>query len=314
VLGDPALSLAATDGGLLVATPQGVLLFEDLDASPIPLSADGQPILANTLQRTDSGNVILADRNFCTTGFLFGIHRQSGFFIIRQHKSTLTWQLRGRRKRIGTDEKGRPIYEQAVCLNDPKSGETFTARRITIQLSKPLRNGDMEIHILTNLPAKDADALQIAVFYAGRWSIEDAFQHLTQDLKCEINTLGYPKAALFGFCLAVVAFNAVSMIKAAMRRVWGDRFVDDELSPYYLTLEISRVSTGMFIAIPPKHWKLFRQMTVEQFADTLVELAQHMNLVKYQKHKRGPKKKPPKKASGKKTKHVSTARVLAGRQ
>jgi IS4 transposase len=276
--------------------------------------AQERSLLDEVLEKIEKRNVIVADRNFCTTGFLFGIHRRGGFFLIRQHKSTLSWRLTGRRKRVGTDGKGRPIYEQAVCLTDPATDETVTARRITIQLDEPLSNGDTEIHILTNLPAEDADALQIAAFYRGRWMIEDAFQHLTQDLKCEINTLGYPKAALFGFCLAVVAYNMVSMVKAAMRRVWGNRFVEEELSTYYLTLEISRVSTGMFIAIPPKHWKLFRGMTVDQFADTLLELAQHMNLVKYQKHKRGPKKKPPKKTSGKKIKHVSTARLLAMRQ
>lgn len=273
--------------------------------------AQERSLLAEVLRKVEKWDVILADRNFCTTGFLFGIYLRDAFFVIRQHKSTLSWQLTGRRKRVGKDRKGRPVYEQAVCLTDPKTGKTFTARRITIQLPEPLKNGDTEIHILTNVPAEDADALQIAELYAGRWSIEDAFQHLTQDLKCEINTLGYPKAALFGFCLAVVAFNVVSMVKAAMRRVWGNHFVDEELSTYYLTLEVSRVSTGMFIAIPPKHWKLFRRMTVDQLADTLLELARHMNLVKYRKHKRGPKKKPPKKASGKKTKHVSTARVLA---
>lgn len=273
--------------------------------------AQERSLLAEVLRKVKRWEVILADRNFCTTGFLFGIYLRKAFFVIRQHKSTLSWQLTGRRKRIGTDKKGRPVYEQAVCLTDPNTGETFTARRITIKLPEPLKNGDTEIHILTNVPAEDADALQIAELYAGRWSIEDAFQHLTQDLKCEINTLGYPKAALFGFCLAVVAFNVVSMVKAAMRRVWGNHFVEEELSTYYLTMEVSRVSTGMFIAIPPKHWKLFRRMTVNELADTLLELAQHMNLAKYRKHKRGPKKKPPKKASGKKTKHVSTARVLA---
>ena len=123
------------------------------------------------LEKIEARNVILADRSFCTTGFIFGIRRRSGFFVIRQHKSALTWELRGRRKRMGTDEKGRPIYEQAICLNEPRSGGTFTARRITIKLSKPLENGDTEIQILTNLPLADADALQIASFYAGRWSI-----------------------------------------------------------------------------------------------------------------------------------------------
>lgn len=34
--------------------------------------------------------------------------------------------------------------------------------------------------------------------YRQRWTIEGVFQQLTEDLHCEIDTLGYPKAALFG--------------------------------------------------------------------------------------------------------------------
>lgn len=40
---------------------------------------------------------ILADRNFCTTVFLFGIRRRRAFFVIRQHASTLCWELQGKR-------------------------------------------------------------------------------------------------------------------------------------------------------------------------------------------------------------------------
>ena len=79
------------------------------------------------------------------------------------------------------------------------------------------------------------------------------------------------------------------------------------------TLEMSRVSTGMNIAIEEKHWEIFRSMSVKEFADTMVELAQHMDLRKYTKHKRAPTKHPTKKISGKKLKHVSTAKILARR-
>ena len=34
-----------------------------------------------------------------------------------------------------------------------------------------------------------------------------------------INTLGYPKAALFGFCLALVAYNMLAVVMAALRSV-----------------------------------------------------------------------------------------------
>ena len=82
---------------------------------------------------------------------------------------------------------------------------------------------------------------------------------------------------------------------------------------YYLTLEVSRVSSGMLIAIPARDWHVFRTMSAKQFAHVMLELAKHMNIQKYIKHKRGPKKKQPKKISGKHNHHVSTARILAAR-
>jgi hypothetical protein len=137
---------------------------------------------------------------------------------------------------------------------------------------------------------------------------------LTDDLRCEINTLGYPKAALFGFCTACAAFNAVSMVKAAIRAAQGKKYVEEELSMYYLTLEVAQVSAGMMIAVPQENWKVFRTMTREQFAATLVDLARRLDPHKYTKHKRGPKRKQPKKISGKRNHHISTARILAMRR
>ena len=62
---------------------------------------------------------------------------------------------------------------------------------------------------------------QLARVYGKRWSIETAFFEITTTLTCEINTLAYPKAALFAFCLALLAYNAVSLIKAALRSEHG---------------------------------------------------------------------------------------------
>ena len=39
------------------------------------------------------------------------------------------------------------------------------------------------------------------------------FQVISDTFKCELNTLGYPKAALFVFCVAIVAFNILSTVK-----------------------------------------------------------------------------------------------------
>jgi len=47
-----------------------------------------------------------------------------------------------------------------------------------------------------------------------------------------MNTLGYPKAALFGFCLALVAYNLLAVVLAALRSVHGEETVKEEVSLY----------------------------------------------------------------------------------
>ena len=83
----------------------------------------------------------------------------------------------------------------------------MTVRRITIELDEATRDGDKEVHLLSNVPEEDADALCLAGLYLKRWLVETAFFELTVNLGCEVNTLGYPPAALFGFCVALASGN-----------------------------------------------------------------------------------------------------------
>ena len=59
-----------------------------------------------------------------------------------------------------------------------------------------------------------------------------------------MNTLGYPKAALFVFCMAVVAFNILSTVKAALKSVHGVGKVEAGLSDYYLVEEVQATYRG----------------------------------------------------------------------
>jgi hypothetical protein len=276
--------------------------------------AQERSLLGEVVERIAAGDCVLGDRNFCTTGFVFGLARRRAFFIVRQHASTLSYALQGERRRIGADARGRCVYEQTAHLRDPTTDEILVVRRITLELDKPTKRGESEIHILTNVPREDADGLKIAELYRDRWTIETAFWHLSQDLQSEIDTLGYPKAALFGFCVALTAYNVVALVKGAIAAVWGYAFVREHLSMYYLTMEVERVTAGMQIALGSKAWTIFRTMTTEQFAETLRAVTEQMDLRKYTKHKRGPKKKRPTQISGKRNHHVSTARILAMRK
>jgi len=118
---------------------------------------------------------------------------------------------------------------------------------------------------------------------------------------------------LFGFCLALLAYHAVSVIKAALRSVHGQEKVAKDLSGYYLSLEISQTYPGMMVAIPPAHWKIFRTLAPTKMAKLLRTLADHVILSRYQKHPRGPKKPPPEMDRYKNGGHVATAKLLARR-
>lgn len=211
---------------------------------------------------------------------------------------------------IGKSETGL-VFEQSILLSSA-DGKTFQARRIIVQLHHPTRNGANEIAIFTNLPVKDADALKVAALYRNRWGIETAFQRLEKHFNSEINTLGYPKAALLGFCLALVAFNLYAVVRAAVRATHPDPAIDDEISDYYIAEEIAATYTGMVIIVPDEEWDLFRTGSLQDVKNALMDLALRMDLRKFKKNKRGPKKPSNPKTKFKGQPHVSTARLLAG--
>jgi len=268
-------------------------------------------LVAQVLEQAEAGELWLADRNFCTRAVLCGLMERGATFIIRQHQA-LPWEALGPLQEVGQCESGR-VWEQP-CRVVAEDGRELHLRRVQLQLDRPTREGETEINLLTPLPQAEIGAPQVAEAYGGRWTIEHAFQDLTTQLHCELNTLGYPRAALFGFCVAVVAYNALAVVLAALRAVHGAETIDTEVSGYYLADELAGTYRGMRIAIAPHHRRVFRKMTVPQFVAVLVLLAQWVQLAAYRKHRRGPKKPRPKRRYDKHHPHVSTARLIAQRK
>jgi len=276
--------------------------------------AQERALIVHVLARVREGELWIADRNFCTTRFVFGLAGRGAFFAIRQHESTLVCRPLGKRRSCGRADNGR-LYEQQLRLEDKLGGQTLIVRCVTLLRDKPNSKGEREIRVLTNLPEKDASALVVMqTLYRNRWTIEKAFGELERELKSEINTLGYPKAALFAFCLALCAYNGLQAIKASLGAVHGGETVEKKVSGYYLGAEIASTYGGMMLAIPPRHWKVFAEMNPAPFAKTLMDLAKSADLKRYPRHPRGPKKPRPHQTSGKKNHHVSTARLLALRK
>lgn len=309
------MGAAALPGhALAVLNPQRrllerVVLCEDGHASQ-------RPLLRELLPLVRPGECWIADRDCCTRAFLFGIRQQHAYFIARHH-AQLSVETLGRRRKLGRTKTG-VVYEQRAVLTDA-AGQRMRIRRITVELDQPTRDGEREIHLLTNLPLRVAGR-RIAEAYRARWRIETAFQHLAVSLRGEVNTLAYPRAALFGFAIALMLYNVLSVTRAAIEVAQKPKLkhaakTGRKVSLYALAEEVAGTYRGMMIAIPAEHWQTaFTRLTAVQLAAALLRLAKKVRLHEYLTYRQYPKRPPPKRTSGYRGKHNSTYQVLQQRK
>jgi hypothetical protein len=272
--------------------------------------AQERSLLGRVLETGQGNDLWIQDRNFCTCAFLCEIDSRGAGFITRQHEG-LPFEVVTTLRSVGRIETGH-VAEQRVQVRDAQ-GQAHLFRRIRVKLDQATRDGDRELYILTNLPLRKASAKRVARLYRKRWTLETAFQHLEAYFHSEINTLGYPKAALFGFCLALVAYNMLAVVLAALRSVHGET-IDQDLSLYYVANDIAQTYQGMMIAIPENAWRVFSRMGPAEMVATLQMLARKVRLAAYRKSSRGPKKPRPKRDGTTKVPHVSTAKLLREQQ
>jgi hypothetical protein len=165
--------------------------------------AQERSLFRTLLQTAQAGEVWIADRNnFCTREFLTELDGRGAFFVIREHQG-LPFEIvnsLGAEHRLDT---GR-VAEQRIGLVDTHA-QVHKCRRLRLKLNEATRDGETLLYIVTNLPRHTASTDCVSTLYQKRWRLETAFQHIEAYFHSEINTLGYPKAALFGFCLALVA-------------------------------------------------------------------------------------------------------------
>lgn len=295
----PGMSLVVRDGrtGLLT----DLIPCEDAYTSE-------RSLFPEVLALAEADDLWLADRNFCTHDYLAGLAEKKAYFVIRHHAGTKLEAV-SNRKPCGSNASGK-IFEQQVRIS---SG--FACRCIIVELYKPLRDGSTELRILTNVPAKRLSAKRALRLYLKRWKIETAFQELTDNLRCEIDTLGYPKAALFGFALAVTAYNILVVMRTALASSQASSGAEKEraeenLSSYHLAHEVEATTPGMLIAVPEESWERLVRMPLKEFAAWLIATAAGANLGRYRKNPRAAKK-PTKVRRTHRGAHRSTARLLA---
>ena len=203
------------------------------------------------------------------------------------------------------------VYEEPVELAAKQQEPVLALRRISLVLDTPTSDGDTELRLLTTLPMS-VNATVVAQLYRKRWSIEGLFGRLEAALSCEVMTLGQPRAALLAFGTAVVAYNTLAVIQAAIAAAHELDEVGTEVFTFQVADNVRSDYRGMRIALPVDRWDTFDAQSPETLARTLVAVAKNLDPRTVRKHPRGPKKKVARayvpRASVQR--HVSTAKVL----
>jgi IS4 transposase len=318
------------DGNHLAATERRLAPIRQSKAGPLPGFAlvvlDPERMLATDMIPCEDGHaqerslfneildlsaekdVWIADRNFCTTMLLTGLAKRGSFFVIRHH-ANMTIVTAGTRRSCGRTDTGA-VFEQSVTIVD-SDDKPMTLRLVTVVVDKPTRDGDKEVAILTNVSSKVASATAIADLYRKRWTLETMFLTLTQILEGEIATLGHPRAALLGFGIALVSYNIYSTVQAALRAEFGVEKVQNEVSGYSVANAVQSTMGGMDIAVEANNWKAFQTMSPDTLGKEMRRYAKHVNLQRFKRSVRGPKKPRTPKTEFTDKPHVSTARILA---
>jgi hypothetical protein len=119
---------------------------------------------------------------------------------------------------------------------------------------------------------------------------------------------------LFGFCLALVAYNVPAVVFAALRSAHGEDTVEHEVSLSYIANEIATTYTRMMIAIPEAKWAVFYAMSMADLGAILLELAQGVRLQALRKSPRSPQRSRCKRPGSPKKGHVSTTKLRMSRK
>ncbi len=328
----PGHRVCILDGNHLAATERRIKPLRDSAAGPLPAVAvvaynpdldlpihlvgdldaytQERALLGTVLTWVKAGDCWIGDRLYCVRWWLQDLADKNAFFVVRQH-GNLTVQVVSERKPRGKSKDATFFEEDVEVVGE--EGRKFRMRRIVVVLKDPTKHDEREILLLTNLPTDVADAAKVASLYRKRWSIEGAFHRIEALLQSELAPLGYPAAGLFGFSLALVAYQVLAVLEGVLRAEHGAAKVDEELSMHSMVEEIVSVWGGMMVLMPTEVWEEYGRLSQPEWEKELRRLGKRVDLSAHKKSKRKDKPAGPKaKKRFTKRPHISTYRALHG--
>lgn len=185
-------------------------------------------------------------------------------------------------------------------------------RRIELELDAPTEDGDRVLRLLTNVPASRKGATALARLSGHPWRVEVLFGRLEAALESEVRSSGTPGGALLAFSVALVAYDVLALLQAAVEAAHPAPAMPP-LSSFYIAADLRATYEGLAIAVPEAYWARYAGQSDEAFARTLLTMARKVDPQTLRKHPHEPK---PRKKKGyapasEVGRQVATARVLA---
>ncbi|MCH8148963.1 MAG: transposase [Planctomycetes bacterium] len=266
-----------------------------------------QVLVEPRFEQAQPNDLFVADRHYAVCRLFLWVHDRCAKFVIREHPPQWILQEFRKAKRIGRVETG-VVWEQPVEVFDGKTGRRLKLRRVIVKLDEPTEKGETEIRLLTNLPAR-VRAKKIARLYRRRWTIERHFDLIKNALHGQVESLGQPRASIFARCMSRVACNALAVVQGALTTTHGEEETE-KLSGYYLADEIAGNDRAVDALLPQRELDDLTTRDAKHFWSWCRSVARQIRPQAFYAHPRGPKRPPPKRASGKHRHHYSTHRLL----
>jgi hypothetical protein len=298
-------SAAALPGMAVVVQDHGTGLITHVLGEP-DAYVNERALADRLLDTVGANELVVADRNFCFAKLLTGIADRRSFFLVRLHRRTRYQEL-GSRHRVGETDTGE-VFEQRVRV----AGRRL--RLVVVVLNEPTRDGETEIRLLTNLSSRQARGGGVARTYRLRWRLEATFLEVTTSVQCELNTLGYPQAALLTFALALCACNALRVVQRALEVAQAEQPTAVPISTDYLANEMNECWGGLDVVTERTNWSWAATASAESFAAWLLRQAEQVDVRRYAKTTRGPRKPVEYVKLGRLKPHRSTARLLKAKK
>lgn len=167
------------------------------------------------LHYVEEGDLILADRAFCSYELIARIQQRGGYSLMRLHQARqrkLDWR---HGKKISPMER---LVTWAKPAKQPEASDlsveqwdqlpdTLTLRYIKMGYEDRYGQKRMLVVVTTLLDAQKYDALEVGVLYASRWEIELKFRDVKTTMKMEEFAVKSPEMAHKTLYMMMIAYN-----------------------------------------------------------------------------------------------------------